>query len=86
MTQPDRSGLTDSPDWLKRLIIHTAKYAADIAGGNPAADFLTDARMEWTRHEDQQHPDRECAWCYHPRNSPECQFAANHQPYQEVFG
>lgn len=86
MSQPDRSGLTESPDWLQRLIVNTAQYAADIAYGNPAADFLTDARMEWTRHEDRQHPERQCAWCYHPRNSPECQFAANHTPYQEVFG
>ncbi len=81
----DRSGLTDSPDWLNRLIVHAAKYAAEAAYENPAADFLTDPRMEWTRMEDREYPDRTCAWCYHPRNSDECQFAANHTPYVEMF-
>lgn len=34
---------------------------------------------------DEQHPDRICAWCCHPRNSAECQFAARHIPYREMF-
>ncbi|OFB37958.1 hypothetical protein BA059_16815 [Mycolicibacterium sp. (ex Dasyatis americana)] len=86
MSQPiDRSGLTGSPDWLQRFIEHTEKYAAQIGAGDIAADFMTDARMAWTRDEDRRHPDRPCAWCHHPRNSPECQFAANHTPIAEVF-
>lgn len=53
---------------------------------NPAADYLTDTRMQWTRAQDQAHPDRPCAWCLHPRNSPECNFAEGHTPYMETFG
>jgi hypothetical protein len=41
---------------------------------------------ELTRWEDEQHPQRLCAWCFHPRNSDECQFAAKHTPYREMFG
>jgi hypothetical protein len=37
------------------------------------------------RAQDQAHPDRICAWCFHPRNSDECQFAAKHTPYVERF-
>lgn len=85
-TLKDRSGLTDTPDWLTDLIAHTTQYAADIAYGNPAADYLTDGHREWTRAQDQAHPDRPCAWCLHPRNSPECNFAEGHTPYMETFG
>jgi hypothetical protein len=27
---------------------------------------------------DTAYPERQCAWCFHPRNSAECQFSANH--------
>lgn len=47
---------------------------------------LTDPRMELTRMEDREYPGRNCAWCFHPRNSDECQFAAKHVPYREMFG
>lgn len=48
---------------------------------NPAVD----PRVAWTRMEDKERPDRVCAWCFHPRNSPECDFAAKHTPYREMF-
>lgn len=34
---------------------------------------------------DDMYPDRECAWCFHPRNSARCNFGANHAPYYEYF-
>lgn len=46
---------------------------------------LIDPRMELVRMEDRQHPGRNCAWCFHPRNSPECDFAKGHMPYREMF-
>ena len=48
--------------------------------------LLTAGHREWTRAQDQAHPDRPCAWCLHPRNSPECNFAEGHTPYMETFG
>lgn len=30
-------------------------------------------------------PDRMCAWCFHPRNSTECDFGNGHTPYVESF-
>jgi hypothetical protein len=46
---------------------------------------LVDPRMELVRQQDKQYPNRICAWCFHPRNSDECQFAAKHTPYREMF-
>jgi hypothetical protein len=46
---------------------------------------LYEPRMELVRQEDKQYPDRICAWCFHPRSSDECQFAAKHTPYREMF-
>lgn len=46
---------------------------------------LESPEMALTRMEDEQYPSRLCAWCFHPRNSPECDFAAKHAPYREMF-
>lgn len=45
-----------------------------------------DPHMELIRMEDSQYPGRICAWCFHPRNSEECNFAQGHTPYVEMFG
>jgi hypothetical protein len=46
---------------------------------------LENGSLNYVRTKDREHPDRICAWCHHPRNSDECQFAAKHTPYVERF-
>ena len=41
--------------------------------------------IEMAHAEDEQNPSRLCWWCFHPRNSDECQFAAKHTLYYEMF-
>ena len=48
-------------------------------------DLYESPLLNAVRAEDQNNPDRICAWCFHPRNSDECQFAAKHAPYLEHF-
>lgn len=46
---------------------------------------LYDPHMELVRQEDKRYPGRICQWCFHPRNSAECNFAQGHTPYREMF-
>jgi hypothetical protein len=48
-------------------------------------ELLAEDAESVARELDRAHPDRICAWCHHPRNSDECQFAAKHTPYVERF-
>jgi hypothetical protein len=48
-------------------------------------DLYRDSFLERTRAFDEADPSRICAWCFRPRNSDECQFAAEHTPYFEMF-
>lgn len=49
-------------------------------------DVYENGLLNAIRAEDQANPGRICAWCFHPRNSDECRFAAEHAPYVEHFG
>lgn len=62
---------------------HATEAAAQLSGEH---DLFSESMLEWTRAEDRTRPDRICAWCFHPRNSAECRFAAKHTPFREVFG
>lgn len=46
---------------------------------------LENVTLAMARFSDAQDLDRICAWCFHPRSSDECQFAAMHEPYREWF-
>jgi hypothetical protein len=68
----------DGPQWLTDLIKATCEWAG-------YGSELIDPSLERARALDRLDPARICGWCYHPRNSDECQFAAKHVPYREMF-
>lgn len=52
---------------------------------SPLEPLYDDILLNAARQSDEAMPGRICAWCFHPRNSDECQFAAKHEPYMEMF-
>jgi hypothetical protein len=91
--------MTAEPKWLTALRAATAAACERILRGDPPpcehrscrnAGYamclgVAGAQLDMVHAEDEQNPARICAWCFHPRNSDECQFAAMHVPYREMF-
>ena len=91
--------MSEQPQWLTDLEAGTYEAVQRIMRGDPPpcehrscrnAGYamclgVAGAQLDMVHDEDEQYPDRICAWCFYPRNSEECQFAAKHTPYREMF-
>lgn len=87
------------PEWLTDLEAGEAEHRAAILRGDPPpCDHrschragmamcmgVMGARLDMREDEDAAFPSRICAWCFHPRNSDECNFSKGHVPYREMF-